>query len=85
MRTRLTPQPLKTLTTPLTLVNLPAQAIPRLFISCIEEPTEQEITQQAAYYNGLGWDFRWLPTGHDAMITLPEALAAILMNLTTSR
>lgn len=81
MRAKLTPQPLKTLTTSVMLTNPIAQTIARLYVSCIEDSSEHEIAAQTAYYQELGWDFRWLPTGHDAMITMPQELAAILINL----
>ncbi len=81
LRSQLTPHPLKTLTTTITLTNSAARAIPRTYISCNEGATDKDIAAEAVRFNNLGWHYRHLPTGHDAMITMPEALASVLLAL----
>ena len=81
-QSKLTPHPLKTLTTPVTLSNPAAQSIPSTFILCSNGMTEEEIAAEEKKFAGLGMNFRNLPTGHDAMITMPKELAKILLELT---
>lgn len=81
MHSKLTPHPLKPLTTPLTLTNPAAHAIPRTYISCNEGATAEDIAAEEARFNSLGWQYRHLATGHDAMITMPEGVANILLEL----
>lgn len=81
MQSKLTPHPLKPLTTPLTLTNPAARAIPRTYISCNEGATAEDVAAEETKFNSLGWQYRHLPTGHDAMITMPKALTKILLEL----
>lgn len=85
MQSKLTPHPLKPLTTPLTLTNpaarAAAHAIPRTYISCNEGAAADDIAAEEIKFNSLGWQYRHLPTGHDAMITMPEGVADILLEL----
>jgi hypothetical protein len=43
--------------------------------------TEEDIAAEEKKFTGLGMNFRSLPTGHDAMITMPKELAIILLEL----
>jgi pimeloyl-ACP methyl ester carboxylesterase len=81
MRSKLTPHPLKTLVTPVTLGNLRAKSIPSTFILCSEGLSNDEIATEEMKFTGLGMNFRNLPTCHDAMITMPEELAKMLLEL----
>jgi pimeloyl-ACP methyl ester carboxylesterase len=81
LHTKLTPHPLKTLTTCVTLENPAAQLIPRTFIHCVEGLISDEIAAEEKKYTNLGWHYRFIPTGHDAMITAPEELTKILLDL----
>ena len=81
MQSKLTPHPLKTLTTPVALKNPHAKSIPSTFILCSEGMTEEEVAAEEKKFTGLGMNFRNLPTGHDAMITVPKELAGILLEL----
>ena len=65
----------------LTLTNPVAEAIPRTYIHCVEETTAEEIAAEEARFDSLGWQYHHLPTGHDAMITMPEELSKILLEL----
>lgn len=81
VKSKLTPHPLKTLATIVTLKNLRAQSIARTFISCVEGLSDNEIAADEKKFAGLEWHYRSLPTGHDAMITMPEELTEILLGL----
>jgi pimeloyl-ACP methyl ester carboxylesterase len=82
MQSKLTPQPLKTWETPLTFINPAARSIPRTFISCTENLlSNDEISAEVKKYAETGWDFRFISTGHDAMITAPDELAETLIGL----
>ena len=80
-QSKLTPHPLKTLTTPVALENSRARYIPSTFIRCSDGMTDEEIAAEEKNFTGLGINFRSLPTGHDAMITVPKELAKILLEL----
>lgn len=80
-QSKLTPHPLKTLTTLVTLDNPRAKSIPSTFILCSNGMTEEEIAAEEMKFTALGMNFRSLPTGHSAMITVPKELAQILLDL----
>ena len=80
-QSKLTPHPLKTLTTPVALENPRAKSIPSTFILCSEGMTDEDIAAEEKKLAGLGMNFRSLPTGHDAMITMPNELANMLLEL----
>jgi pimeloyl-ACP methyl ester carboxylesterase len=81
LRSKLTSHPLKTLETPFSFTNPAARSIPRTFIHCIEGASEDEIANQENECIQMGWKYRKLPTGHDAMITAPEELTHLLLEL----
>jgi pimeloyl-ACP methyl ester carboxylesterase len=81
MKSKLTPNPLKPLTTVIDLANPSAQSIPRTFISCVEGKSADEIVVEEKHYAGIGWIYRSLPTDHDAMIIMPDALTKILLDI----
>jgi pimeloyl-ACP methyl ester carboxylesterase len=81
MQSKLTPHPLKTWTTVVNLSNPAAQSLPRTFILCTDGYSEDEIEQEKTKFTQAGYSYRSLPTGHDAMITMPNALANILLEL----
>jgi len=86
-----TPQPLKTLEQPLHLKN-PAivSTKPRTYIECtsggfffllIQRLLAHLVAPRALPPREAGWRLRQLPTGHDAMITMPRELAALLLEV----
>lgn len=81
IQSKLTPHPLKTLATPVTLENPKTKSIPSTFIRCSDGMTDEEVTDEEKKFAALGMNFRTLPTGHDAMITMPRELAGILLEL----
>lgn len=84
---KVTPQPLKTLEQPLHLKN-PAivSTKPRTHIDCISSGVVFSLLRHLLAPRALppkeaGWRLRQLPTGHDAMITMPRGLANLLLEV----
>jgi pimeloyl-ACP methyl ester carboxylesterase len=88
---KVTPQPLKTLEQPLHLKH-PAivSTKPRTYIECFSggffSLPMQRLVAHLVAPRGLppteaGWRLRQLPTGHDAMITMPKELADLLLEV----
>jgi len=84
---QVTPQPLKTLEQPLHLKN-PAivEATPRTHIDCTGSGfffllMRHILAPIALPPTEAGWRLRQLPTGHDAMITMPRELADLLLEV----
>ena len=82
-----TPQPLKTFEQPLHLKN-PAivSAKPRTHICCTSggfffSLVRRILARRALPPREEGWRLRQLPTGHDAMITMPRELADLLLEV----
>ncbi len=82
---QVTPQPRKTLEQPLHLKN-PAivPATPRTHIECTSGGfffafIRRLLARRALPPREAGWRLRQLPTGHDAMITMPRELADLLL------
>ena len=75
-----TPQPFAAITQKLTLTDPPAARIAKkLYILCTDPP----LPYMRQFYNEAvegGWNALEMATGHDAMVTEPEALADILLN-----
>ncbi len=87
VRRSVTPQPLKTFEQPLHLKN-PAivEAIPRTHIDCTGSGfffllMRRILAPKALPPTEAGWCLRQLPTGHDAMITMPRELADLLLEV----
>jgi pimeloyl-ACP methyl ester carboxylesterase len=78
VRRRLTPHPIGTYDSPLTLANPVGNGRPRTYIVCTNpiyaplEGSRQWVKSQQS------WEWREIPTGHDAMVTAPEELARML-------
>jgi hypothetical protein len=88
---KVTPQPLKTFEQPLHLKN-PAivSAKPRTHIDCtgsgfffllMQRILAQILAPRALPPREAGWRLRQLPTGHNAMITMPRELADLLLEV----
>jgi pimeloyl-ACP methyl ester carboxylesterase len=77
---RLTDQPLRTFDQPLAM-RTPAE-MPRTFIACTEGPIVASFSRFAEQAQSAPhWGYHELATGHDAMITMPEPLANLLLGL----
>lgn len=78
LRPRLRPHPVRALSDPLPPDPLPA--LPRRFVHCTDKPGGDSFAGFAAAARANpGWRFDALDTGHDAMVTAPEQLAALLL------
>jgi len=75
MKTRLSPMPWHTHDQPIRITNPKAKRLPKSYISC----TEFGDSQFKAQKSQEDWDYHELKTGHDAMITVPDKLAAQLL------
>jgi len=72
--------PFHCFTQPIRLRNPEALArLPKSFIHCSSPATGSFDQFAAKYRNDPGWRFHELATGHDAMILVPEELAAVLL------
>jgi pimeloyl-ACP methyl ester carboxylesterase len=75
---RLTPQPLRSYAEPFGLRHPLGNGLPITYIRCTDPPFPTLLSGQAIARRE-GWDWREIPTGHDAMISAPEATAAELL------
>jgi pimeloyl-ACP methyl ester carboxylesterase len=82
---RITPHPLAAYTDPIHLDHPPGNGLPRVYIRCTDPvypavvPCYDRIKQEG------GWTLVDIATGHDAMVTAPEALAEILLKYAPGR
>lgn len=88
MAEKLTPLPMGVSKTAMHLGNPAAEQIPRTFISCVPYPpapgglipiVAEHVKQDPT------WNFRELHAGHDAMISDPEILSTVLLDIAASR
>lgn len=75
---RMTPMPLKAYDTPLVLSGTPGGKQPKRFIRCVE-PALPNIEPSARYAREYGWKYSEPRTGHDAMVSMPDQLAEMLL------
>lgn len=78
---RLTPQPYKSYIQPLTLQHAFGNNLPLIYIECVDEqlPVLKQFADKTR--NNKAWEFYSLDTGHDAMITAPDQLTALLLRI----
>jgi pimeloyl-ACP methyl ester carboxylesterase len=74
---RLTPQPLSVYLDPASRAPLPS--VPARFIHCTQGPLSEVFAAFAARARARGWPVDELATGHDAMLTMPDELAKLLL------
>ncbi len=78
---RITPHPLAAYADPVALANPVGNGRPRTYIRCTApvyravQPSYDRISAEA------GWSLLDLPTGHDAMVTAPDLLATMLLDI----
>lgn len=77
---RLTPHPLSTYTSKLTLAHPLGNNIPRTYIVCAD-PIYAPLAASRDKARALGWQMVELASGHDAMIIAPEATAGLFMQI----
>lgn len=77
---RITPHPVRTQIEPIRLENGGSDGLPRTYILCTgsQGPTPFKVLAERIR-NDPTWRFRELATGHDAMVTMPEETAALLI------
>jgi pimeloyl-ACP methyl ester carboxylesterase len=78
---RLTPMPLLTHQQRIHITSSEARKLPRTYILC----TQFGFHGTAREAQSLGWDYFQLETGHDAMITMPNELAQMLIKATSKQ
>jgi hypothetical protein len=77
---RLTPHPAGPYTGTVRLTERWHQ-LPKTFIDCTKPALAAIAPYRRAVRNDPAWRYRELPTAHDAMVTAPAALAALLASL----
>ncbi|MFD9209204.1 alpha/beta fold hydrolase [Streptomyces sioyaensis] len=75
---RLTPHPWLTYTEPLRLTGR-GEHVPAAFIECVD--WMRVFTPQAKKAAARGWPTHEVATGHEAMVTAPDELAAVLLDI----
>ena len=77
LEARLTPHPLGTYTSALNFRDEPGNGLPAEYILC-NDPIYGPLQGARTRARSLGWPVREIATGHDAMVTAPEALVDML-------
>jgi pimeloyl-ACP methyl ester carboxylesterase len=82
---KITPQPVNTLLEPVHFMNGGAPAIPRTYIY-LRSPGGQPPDTEFVWFaerarTQPGWTYHELVSGHDAMLIIPEAVAALLLEV----
>jgi hypothetical protein len=57
------------------------EAVPRTYVECLIGADSKPFGFYAARARDRGWDCRSLNSGHDAMVTAPEDVARLLLEL----
>lgn len=78
---RLTPQPACLYDSPLTLSAPPGQGLPRTYVACTAPAMPSVASSQAWVRQQPDWRWRELATGHDAMITDPDGVSEVLLQI----
>ena len=87
VRSKVTPQPLKTFIQPVHITHQAAvAAIPHTFIECTRRGViislmRRILLRRTLPPNELGWDWRTIASDHDAMIIAPQALTDLLLEM----
>lgn len=75
---RLTPHPLKAYADPLCLSHPAGNGVPRTYLAVTDPWYPPLAGVRQAVRSRTDWDYRELAAGHDAMLTSPDPLAALL-------
>ena len=78
---RLTPQPVGTYLQPLLLQSPAGNDLSRTYIECTGDPIATLEPTKARVRQDPSWTVRTLATGHNAMVTAPEALTRFLQEI----
>ncbi len=81
LKRRLTPHPLRTWLDPISLSNGGSDGLRRTYAHCVDPVLPQSAfpLHHARLADDPGWNTTTLPTGHDAMVTRPDLVAALLL------
>jgi pimeloyl-ACP methyl ester carboxylesterase len=74
-----TPHPLKTFDDPIVLKGPPGGSLPKVYIQCVDPVYEALQSSRDFVRTQTDWAWDEIATGHDAMISAPEALAGKLL------
>ena len=78
---RLGPTPFKTFTDPVRRTDPRAEALPRTYIRCLQNPSPAFDRFAEAARSTPGWRYRELATGHEPFVTMPRELADLLLEI----
>ena len=78
---RRVPQPLATYAQPVRLSNPTVAALPHAYILCTDKGPGDPFVHFAAQARARGWRTSELPAGHFPMLTMPQALTDLLLQL----
>lgn len=81
VRRRLTPHPLATYTTPLTLEHPLGNGLPSTYVHCANPSYDTLAPVRERIKNLPGWGWEAIDTGHDAMVLAPDLLVDLLERL----
>lgn len=72
---------MNTLHEPITLTNPHALSLPRTYVICTQNGTQSDFVRYIEKPLKPNWTVRYLESGHDAMVTVPEEFANLILNL----
>jgi pimeloyl-ACP methyl ester carboxylesterase len=81
MRNRLCPMPWHTHDQPLRMQNIQSKKLAKSYISCTDFKDFHFMAQRVKSEEGGVWDCHELKTGHDAMVTVPNELVQLLLEI----
>ena len=81
VKARITPHPLATYTQPAPIGSAESDALRRVYISCTAGPTISLFGRFAAKARACCWEVHEIATGHDAMLTAPNDVAELLLEI----
>ena len=79
LKRRLTPQPLNCYQEPIRLNHPLGHGVQKTYIACTDPPYEPLVPTHHWARRQKGWQYLEFASGHDAMVTRPEALAEMLL------
>ena len=77
LEARMTPHPLSTFRSPLPIQGRPGNGLPARYIICTD-PIYHPLESVRRWVARAGWPVQEIATGHDAMVSAPEALVDML-------
>ena len=81
VKARLTPHPFETYFNPLVLKHPIGNGIAATYVACMKPPRPVLAKTQEFARRQKGWTYVELPTGHNAMMTMPSELSDLLANV----